>query len=148
MTRGRLAGMAIALIVLPPVVQAAQKPALSGTWIVAPPAKGAGREIVVTQDDKTLTIAVAGRKMVHPLDGVERRQTMASRVGEIVMVTKAAVAGRTIVVTIATDYPNKLKTLEKEVWSIDDRGRLVRDTVTTAEGNAPIVEKTLHTRKN
>jgi hypothetical protein len=148
MTRGGLAGIAIVLIALSPVVQAAQKPALSGTWIVAPPAKGAGREIVVTQNDQTLTIAVAGRKMVYQLDGVERRRVMPSRVGEIVMVTKAAVAGKTIVVSIATDYPNKMKTLEKEVWSIDDRGRLVRDTVTTAEGNAPIVEKTLHTRKN
>ena len=148
MTRGGLAGVAIVLTVLSPVLRAAQKPALSGTWIVAPPAKGAGREIVVTQDDKTLTIVVAGRKMMHQLDGVERRQTMASRVGEIVMVTKAWAEGKTIVVTIATDYPNKMKTLEKEVWSIDDRGRLVRDSVTTAEGHAPIVEKTLHTRKS
>lgn len=147
MTRGGLAGVAIALTALSSVVQAAQKPALSGTWIVAPPAKGAGREIDVTQNDGTLTIVVAGRKMVYQLDGVERRRTMASRVGEIVMVTKASAEGKTIVITIATAYPNKLKTLEKEVWSIDDRGRLVRDSITTAEGQAPIVEKTLHTRK-
>ena len=129
-------------------VQAVQKPSFSGTWIIQPPNKAAGVEQIVKQDDKTLSITSAGRTRTYQLNGVEHREATPTRVGEIVMVSKAAWDGRTIVITTATSYPNDMKTTEKEIWSIDNQGQLVIDFVETAPGEAPRKVKVTHKKKS
>jgi hypothetical protein len=129
-------------------VSAIQKPSFSGTWIIQPPNKAAGMEQVVKQDDRTLAITTGGRTRTHQLDGVERREVRSMRGGEIVIVSKAAWAGRTIVITTATSYPNDMKTVENEIWSINDQGQLVLDYTETAPGAAARTLKITHTRKS
>ena len=124
-----------------------QRPSFSGTWIIQPPNKAAGVETVVKQDDKTITVTNPGRTLTHVLDGAERKQTMASRIGDIVMLTKAAWEGGTIVITTSTSYPNNIRTVEKETWSIDAQGQLVIDFTETAAGQAPRVLKVVHKKK-
>jgi hypothetical protein len=125
-----------------------QRPAFSGTWIIQPPNKAAGMEQVVKQDDKTLTVSIAGRTMSHELDGVERRRTMSLRGGEVIILSTAAWDGSTIVVTTATAYPNRIKTVEKEIWSVDAQGHLVIDYTETVEGQPPRVIKVVHNKKS
>jgi hypothetical protein len=129
-------------------IQGVQKPSFSGTWIIQPPNKAAGVEQIVKQDDKTLSITSAGRTRTYQLNGVERREATATRVGEVVMVSKAAWEGRTIVITTAISYPNDMKTTEKEVWSIDNQGQLVIDSVETAPGEAQRTIKVTHKKKS
>ena len=129
-------------------IQAGQKPSFSGTWIIQPPNKAAGVEQIVKQDDKTLSITSVGRTRTYQLNGVEHRVATATRVGEIVMVSKAAWEGRTITITTATSYPNDMKTTEKETWSIDNQGQLVIDFVETAPGEAPRKVKVTHKKKS
>jgi hypothetical protein len=127
---------------------ALQKPAFSGTWIIQPPNKAAGQEMVIKQDDKTLAITSGGRTMTHQLDGVERKESRPMRGGAVVQITKAEWAGKTIVITTSISYPNNMKTSAKEVWSIDDQGQLVMDFTETAEGQPPRVMKVTHKKKN
>ena len=150
MTR-RLAAASLALILmmsLGATVVASQKPSFSGTWIVQPPNKGAGREQVVKQDEKTLSVTNAGRTVTYQLGGPEVRQTMAMRGGEIVILNKAAWEGNTIVLTITTSYPNNMRTIEKEIWSIDAQGQLVVELSETAEGQPPRSMKIIHKKKS
>ena len=105
-------------------------------------------EQIVKQDDKTLSITSAGRTRTYQLNGVERREATSTRVGEIVVVSKAAWDGRTIVITTATSYPNDMKTTDKEIWSIDNQGQLVIDFVETAPGEAPRTVKVTHKKKS
>jgi len=129
-------------------IQAVQKPSFSGIWIIQPPNKAAGVEQIVKQDDKTLSITSAGRTRTYQLNGVEHREATSTRIGEVVMVSKAAWDGRTIVITTATSYPNDMKTAEKEIWSIDNQGQLVIDFVETAPGQTPRVMKITHKKKS
>ena len=129
-------------------IQAVQKPSFTGTWIIQPPNKAAGVEQIVKQDDKTLSITSAGRTRTYQLNGVEHREATSTRIGEVVMVSKAAWDGRTIVITTATSYPNDMKTAEKEIWSIDNQGQLVIDFVETAPGQTPRVMKITHKKKS
>ena len=128
--------------------QAAQKPLFSGIWIIQPPNKAAGVEQIVKQDDKTLSITSIGRTRTYQLNGVEHREATATRVGEIVMVSKAAWEGRTITITTATSYPNDMKTTEIEIWSIDNQGQLVIDFTETAPGQQPRRLKITHKKKS
>ena len=146
----RRLGFAIVVIALTQAAAASalQKPSFSGTWIIQPPNKAAGMEQVVRQDDKTLSIITGGRTMTHQLDGVEHREARSMRGGEVVMISKAAWEGRTIVITIATSYPNDMKTISKEIWSIDDRGQLVIDFTETAQGSALRTMKVTHKKKS
>lgn len=146
----RRLGFAIVVIALAQAAAAfaLQKPSFSGTWIIQPPNKAAGMEQVVKQDDKTLSIVTGGRTMTHQLDGVEHREARSMRGGEVVMISKAAWEGRTIVITIATSYPNDMKTVSKEIWSIDDRGQLVIDFTETAQGSALRTMKVTHKKKS
>ena len=151
MTRGGGIAALIIAVVFGVGLAARQKPNFSGRWIIEPPSKGAGQEIVVKQDDKTLslTAGASGRTLVHQLNGAEQRTAIPMRGGEVIMLTKAAWEGDTIVVTIATDYPNKMKTVAKEIWSIDAQGRLVIDSTETAEGQAAqVVNRVTHVRKS
>ena len=129
-------------------IQAGQKPSFSGTWIIQPPNKAAGEEQIVKQDDKTLSITSIGRTRTYQLNGVEHREATATRVGEIVMVSKAAWEGRTITITTATSYPNDMKTTEIEIWSIDNQGQLVIDFTETAPGQQPRRLKITHKKKS
>lgn len=70
------------------------------------------------------------------------------RGGEIVMISKAGWEGRTIVITTTTSYPNDMKTVEKEIWSINDQGQLVIDYTETAPGAASRALKVTHTKKS
>jgi len=149
-SRVRLLTVAIVVVQAATVIaiQSGQKPSFSGTWIIQPPNKAAGAEQIVKQNDKTLSITSAGRTRTYELNGVEHRETMATRVGEVVMVSKAAWEGRTIVITTATSYPNDMKTDEKEIWSIDNQGQLVIDFKETAPGQTPRVLKITHKKKS
>ena len=150
MSRVRLLTVAIVVVQAATVIaiQSGQKPSFSGTWIIQPPNKAAGAEQIVKQNDKTLSITSAGRTRTYELNGVEHREAMATRVGEVVMVSKAAWEGRTIVITTATSYPNDMKTDEKEIWSIDNQGQLVIDFKETAPGQTPRVLKITHKKKS
>jgi hypothetical protein len=123
------------------------RPNFSGTWIFVTPAKSAGQEQVIKHDDKTLSMVMGSRSVVHQLDGVERREARPMRGGDVVMLTRAAWDGRTVVVTITTSYPNNMKTQAKEVWSLDAEGRLVINFTESAEGQAPRVVQAMLTRK-
>lgn len=150
MNRSRgLAGLAVALV-FGAGLAGAQKPSFSGRWVIEAPAKGAGQELIVKQDDKTLslTTGASGRTLVHQLNGVEQRTTIPMRGGEVIMLTRAVWEGNTIVVTTTTDYPNKMKTVAKEIWSIDAQSRLVIDFSETPEGQPPRIVKVTHVRKN
>ena len=127
--------------------QTAQKPSFSGTWIIQPPNKAAGVEQVVKQDDKTLSVTSSGRTRTHQLNGVESRDARSTRIGEVVMVSKAAWEGRSIVITTTTSYPNDMKTLEKEIWSINNKGELVIEITETAPGEAPRTMTITHKKK-
>jgi hypothetical protein len=148
----RLRLLAVAIVVVQSAsvmaVQATQRPAFSGTWIIQPPNKAAGQEQIVKQDDKTLTVTNAGRTTSYQLNGVERREARSTRVGEVVMISKAAWEGRTIVITTATLYPNDMKTTEKEIWSIDKQGQLVIDFVETTKGEPPRTMTITHKKKS
>lgn len=139
----------VAMVVAQTVAIAAiQKASFSGTWVIQPPNKAAGMEQVVKQDDKTLTITSGGRTRTHQLDGMEHREARSMRGGEIVMISKAGWEGRTIVITTTTSYPNDMKTVEKEIWSINDQGQLVIDYTETAPGAASRALKVTHTKKS
>lgn len=130
-TCARIVAMAVLLTT---AASAQQKPNFSGRWVIVSPAEGAGREQIVTQDDKTLSVeqvsATGGRKMTYPLDGIERRQAIASRGADITIMSRAAWDGDRIVITTNTVYPG-MKTQAKDVWSLDAQGRLVIDSSET-----------------
>jgi hypothetical protein len=145
----RLALLVTATLVLGTVAVAQKKPDFSGRWIIDPPSKAAGQETTVKQDDKALTMSAAGRReLTHQLDGSEQRTVIPMRGGEVVMLSRAVWEGSTIVITTSTSYPNNMKTVSKEIWSIDAQGRLVIDFTETAEGQPPRVVKVTHSRKN
>ena len=150
MSRVRLLTIAIVVIQAATViaVQAGKKPSFSGTWIIQPPNKAAGTEQVLKQDDKTLSITSDGRTRTYELNGVERREAASTRVGEVVMVAKAAWEGQAIIITTTTSYPNDMKTVEKEIWSIDNQGQLVLDFTETAPGSPPRIVKVTHKKKS
>ena len=142
-----VAGVLLTQAIPASAVQAVQKPAFSGTWIIQPPNKAAGIEQVVKQDDKTLAVTSNGRTRTYQLNGVESREARPTRIGEVVMISKAAWEGRTIVITIATSYPNDMKTVEKEIWSIDKQGQLVIEFVETTPGQPPRAITVTHKKK-
>jgi len=129
-------------------VPAQQKPAFAGTWIIQPPNKAAGTERVIKQGAGTISITTSGRTTTYQLDGVERREARAARGGDVVFLTKAAWVGNTVVVTVSTAYPNNMKTLEKEIWSIDSAGQWIVDFTETAEGQPPRTMKIVHKKKS
>jgi hypothetical protein len=121
------AGVVLALAV---VGVAQERPDFSGRWVVVGTGQGAGRVQIVTHDAKTLVTEYPdnpARRTVVQLDGNEHRGTIASRVGEIVTMTRAVWEERRLVIAIGTNYPNGMKTSAREVWSIDAEGRLVID---------------------
>lgn len=128
--------------------QTAKRPSFSGTWIIQPPSKGAGEELVVKQDEKTLSVTAKARTRTYQLNGMESRQTTSTRIGDVAMASRAGWEGANIVITTTTSYPNDMKTTEKEVWSINGQGELVIDFVETAPGEPPRSMKITHRKKN
>jgi hypothetical protein len=120
-----------AALVLTAAAVAQQKPNFSGRWMITSPPEGAGREQVVAQDEKTLTVEQAlssgPRKTTYQLDGVERQQALPMRGQEITIRSKAVWDGERIVITSNYSYPNGMKEQRKETWSLDAQGRLVID---------------------
>jgi hypothetical protein len=136
-----------AAVVLTAAAGAQQKPDFSGRWVITSPPEGAGREQVVTQDEKSLTVEQAAssgsRKTIYQLDGVERQQAVPMRGQDIVILSKAAWDGDRIVISSTTSYPNGMKTQSKETWSFDAQGRLVIDyTEIGPTGPAPAMKVT------
>jgi hypothetical protein len=133
-----------------PIVQ--KRPNFSGTWVIVSPKEGAGKEQIVTQDDKTLTAergsSGGGPKMVFQLDGVERRMALPPQAADITLLAKASwVAGR-IVITTDTSYPGGRRTHSTDTWSIDAQGRLVIDSAETGPGGTPgPTVKIIYTKK-
>jgi hypothetical protein len=140
-----LARILAAVVVLATVAGAQQRPNFSGRWVITSPPEGAGREQVVTQDEKTLTVEQSSssgqRKTIHQLDGVERQQALPMRGQEITVLSKAVWEGDRIAITSNTSYPNGMKTQSREVWSLDAQGRLVIDyTEIGPTGSAPAMK--------
>ena len=153
MTSRRALCAAIAsLIVLSAGAMAApQKPNFAGRWVIVSPPEGAGKEQVITHDDKQLSIGSGvpgGRLKTFQLDGREHKTSMSLRGETINIVSKAVWDAGKLVLTTDTAYPNGMKTKETEIWTLDGQGRLVIDYSETAEGQAPRrAFKVIHTRK-
>jgi hypothetical protein len=122
-----------------PAVQ--QKPNFSGRWVVVSPKEGAGKEQIVTQDDKTLTTergsGRGGPKMTYQLDGVQRRLALPAQGADITILAKASwVAGR-IVITSDESYPTGQRIHHTDTWSLDAQGQLIIDSTETGPNGAP-----------
>ena len=147
MARIRLAA-AVLVLIFGAGLAAAQQPTFSGTWIIQPPNKAAGKERTIKQDAKSISVTGPGRPMTCQLDGVQKRETVAMRGGEIVILTKAVWVKNTIVVEIVTMYPNNINTFERETWSIDAKGQLVIEFAETAEGQQVRSMKIVYKKKS
>ena len=127
-----------------------QKPMnFAGTWL---PAGKPGSEMVVTQSDKQVTIDyVSAGKSVRKdeivLDGAEHRRAIPTRVGEVVMLYRAAWESGRLVVIADTAYPDGMKTNITETWSINPKGQLVIDSLETGPGGKKIPNQMILTRK-
>lgn len=146
-------GLAATMVGVLTVTAAAaqQKPNFSGRWVIVSPAEGAGQEQIVKHDEKTLSTAHAsegaGHSMLYQLDGATHRNAIPSHGSEIVILSTARWDGNRIVITSAASYPNGRKTESKEIWSLDDQGRLVIDFTETVDGKPGQTFKVIHTKK-
>ena len=129
-----------------------QRPNFSGRWAIVIPEKGAGQEQVIKHDEKTLTKTPVSQRggppATYQIDGLEHRRVMAMRDEQIVIVTKAAWEGNTLVIVTNESYPTGQKLTIREVWSLDDQGRLVIESSETAERQPPRVMKIVMQRKS
>jgi len=149
MTPTRFAAIAAACVLVTAVgapesvARAQQHPNFSGRWVIVQPEKGAGQEQIIKHDDKTLSKTPVGDRgglaATYQIDGVEHRSTLPMRGQDIVNVTKAAWEGTTLVLTILESYPNGMKLNVREVWSLDEQGRLVIEATESAERQKPQV---------
>ena len=128
-----------------------QRPNFSGRWVIVLPEKGAGFEQIIKHDDKTLSKTPVGERggpgATYQIDGIEHRAMAPARGQEIVTVTKAAWEGNSVVITIVESYSNGMKLNVKEVWSLDDKGRLVIESTESAEKQKPQVVKIVMQKK-
>jgi len=134
----------------PAAVNPEPRPDFSGRWVVVSPARGAGREQIVTQTATSLTTEPANdptRRTTYALDGVEHRVTLPTHGMEITNVYKATWDGPRIVITSQLSYPNGMKTQSTETWSIDPQARLVIDYVERGPGGPGPTEHVIYTRK-
>ena len=139
----------VAAAIVSTVILATQKPNFSGRWLIVSPPEGAGKEQVVKQDDKTVSIGSGvpgGRQTTYQLDGQEHKTSVSMRGESIVIVSKAVWEGNKLVLTSDTSYPNGMKTKSIEYWSLDEKGQFVIDFTETAEGQKRAF-KVIHTKK-
>ena len=139
----------VALLALSAGLRAGQKPDFNGTWIVAPPARSAGKEHVVKVDAKSLTSTIGRRPVTYTLDGSEQLSQVPIGGDVARLSTRAAWEKDRVVITVRTAYPTGMKTLIRETWSLDSQGRLVIDIVETMEGapSKPDVQQLVLVRK-
>jgi hypothetical protein len=129
------------------------RPNFSGRWVTKAAAKNAATELVIAQDEQSLTHQRpdGSHKAVYQLDGVERRMALPSGgVSGSVTVTSMASArwdGSRIVIVTKLSYSNGMRTQDKDIWSIDAQGRLVIDTTETGPGGPSQSTRTVFTRK-
>jgi hypothetical protein len=129
------------------------RPNFSGQWVTKAGARGAANEMVVAQDEQSLTHQRpdGSHRAVYQLDGVERRMALPSGgVSGSVQVTSMASAkwdGSRIIIVTNTSYSNGMRTQDKDIWSIDAQGRLVIDTSETGPGAPPQNTRVVFTRK-
>ena len=139
--------LASCLLVASGVVQDA---GFSGKWVSGRP----GDEVVVTQDDKQVTVEYfEGGKSVRRdtiiFDGRPHQRKIAIQDGEVVTTYTATWEARRLTLTTDTVYPDGQRMTGSETWSIDTKGQLVIDTKDTpAAPNSPtIVGQMILTRK-
>ena len=117
--------------------QGQTRPNFSGRWTIVVPEKGAGQEQIIKHDDKTLSKTPVsergGPPATYQIDGVEHRTVMPMRDEQIVVVSRAAWEGNKLVINTTESYPTGMKLTVKEVWSLDEQGRLVIDVTEGAE---------------
>lgn len=149
MTRAHVVAFAMASFVA--AAAASQKPDFSGRWVVVSPPEGAGQEMLVKHDERSLSMTRGaegkGRTITYQLNGVEARSVMPMRGQEIVILAKAQWDNGTIVIATTTAYPNKITTVSRETWSIDREGRLIIDFTESAEGQPARSIKAIYARK-
>jgi len=151
MSSYRSPGVVALLLACTAALWGAQKPNFSGTWVIQAPSKGAGQEEVIKQDEKTLTMTIGGRSMTYDLTGAEKRQIIPMRGAEVVMISNTSWEGNTLVITTTTNYPNKMRTISRDTWSLDAQGHLVMNSTETAPdqpNQAPTVVKVVFAKKN
>jgi hypothetical protein len=135
-----LAGML--LVVGTPFAQ--QQPDLSGQWVVVSAPEGAGQGMQVNQDATTLTVdpqSPESQVLVYKLDGTEQRMVLRSEGSDFV--SKAAWADNRLSITSTTSTPNGGKIEQKQVWSIDDNGRLTVEVENVRNGELPPMKMTM-----
>ncbi len=147
----RLGLFAAAVLVSASVVGAQQKPDFTGTWVVVSPAEAAGQEQVVRHTATTLSTGHEstgdGHNAAYKLDGSESRNELTSHGQAIVTISKAVWDANTVVITIATTYPDGRKLDSKQTWSMDEAGRLVIEHSQTMTGQPARSGTVVHTRK-
>ena len=147
-TAARLIALLVAALVVAGV-SAQERPNFSGTWIVSPPSKSAGKEHVIKHDAASLSTTIGRRPVTYPLDGTEHSSQVPMS-GDVIRVsTRAAWEKDRVVITVRTAYPTGMKTVTRETWSLDAKGRLIIDIVETMEGlpNKPDIQQIVLVRK-
>lgn len=145
----RTSAIVFLMMVMAASVLAQQKPDFSGTWVVAPPSKSAGKEFVVKLDGASLYTTMGPKPVTYQLNGAEQMSQLPMAGDVIRIATRAAWEKDRIVITIRTVYPTGMKTLTRETWSLDAQGRLVIDTIETMEGlpDKPDIRQVVLVRK-
>ena len=128
-----------------------QRPNFSGRWVIVLPEKGAGQEQVIKHDEKTLSKTPmsnrGGLPANYQLDGVERRNVLPMNGEQIVITSKASWEGNKVVISSTESYPTGQKLNIREVWSLDEQGRLVIEMSETAERQPARVVKIVMQKK-
>jgi hypothetical protein len=150
----RLPSSVAILFVLFSVAFAAQaKPNFAGKWTLTGDPSAAGMmtpaSITVTQDDKTLTVAVVGQmgeiKTAYNLDGSEGKSPIEFNGNSIDRVTKSAWDGsKLLLTTIANFQGQSFET--KQVWTLGADGTLTVEATRPdfQGGGAPVTTKAVY----
>ena len=146
-------GFACMLLFTPDMLaRTQQRPNFSGRWVIVQPEKGAGQEQVIKHDETTLsktpTSGRGGPPANYQLDGVERRSVLPMRGEQIVITSKAIWEGNKLVISSTESYPTGQKLSIREVWSLDEQGRLVIEMSEAAERQPARVMKIVMQKKS
>jgi hypothetical protein len=120
--------------------QAPVRPNLTGTWVVVSPQEAAGQEETLKHDGLTLvrghdSEGGHGHSFAYKLDGSESRNVLSAHEGEeIVILSRAAWEGNTLVIHETATYPNGRKRQTTSRLRLDDKGQLHIDVTTMVDG--------------
>lgn len=141
----------IVVAVLGVQMAAQSRPNFGGRWVQVSPADGAGSEQVIKHEGDKLSASHdsegGGHVLEYTLDGSETRQALTSHGREIVSKVRAAWEKDRLVITTATDYGDGQTRLVKQVWSLDDAGRLVIVVTPTTAAAEPTSITVVYTKK-